>query len=106
MLTGLLVTMPALGAIGFGASGPIAGSVAAILQAGMGDVIAGSFFAILQSAAMGGYGVPIVYGAVAAGSGIVGGMISSKLIKLAHLFRDGPGNILLLEEDKKAAKRD
>jgi hypothetical protein len=38
------------------------GSIAAGIQAGIGSVAAGSLFAVLQSAAMGGFGVPIVCG--------------------------------------------
>jgi hypothetical protein len=40
------------------------GSIAAGIQAGMGNVAAGSIFATLTSAAMAGYGVPVVYGGV------------------------------------------
>ncbi|KAL4242594.1 IFI6/IFI27 family protein [Abortiporus biennis] len=43
-----------LGAIGFGAAGPIAGSIAATSQSAIGNVVAGSLFATLQSIAMGG----------------------------------------------------
>jgi hypothetical protein len=69
-----------LGAVGFSAAGPVAGmymlslsygrvkllmfgnvgSLAAALQAHIGIVGAGSLFAIVQSAAMAGYGLPIV----------------------------------------------
>ncbi|RAL67390.1 hypothetical protein DID88_008146 [Monilinia fructigena] len=54
--------IPILGAVGFSAIGPIAGSTAAAWQSGIGLVEAGSFFAWCQSAAMGG----------AAGVGIIG----------------------------------
>jgi hypothetical protein len=40
------------------------GSIAAGIQAGIGSVAAGSVFATLTSAAMAGYGVPIVFGGV------------------------------------------
>jgi hypothetical protein len=40
------------------------GSIAAGIQAGIGNVAAGSIFATLTSAAMSGYGVPIVFGGV------------------------------------------
>ncbi|OJJ65670.1 hypothetical protein ASPBRDRAFT_49603, partial [Aspergillus brasiliensis CBS 101740] len=43
-----------LGAAGFGATGPVAASLAAIWQSSIGVVQAGSLFATLQSAAMGG----------------------------------------------------
>lgn len=42
----------------------ISGSIAAGAQAGIGSVIAGSGFAILTSAAMGEYRVPLVFGGV------------------------------------------
>jgi hypothetical protein len=47
------------------------GSIAAAIQATIGTVTVGSFFAALTSAAMGGYGVPIVYGGVFAISSAV-----------------------------------
>lgn len=43
-----------LAAVGFGPSGPVAQSIAAGIQSSIGSVSAGSVFAILQSAAMGG----------------------------------------------------
>ncbi|KAI0786759.1 hypothetical protein C8Q75DRAFT_808275 [Abortiporus biennis] len=43
-----------LQAIGFGAAGIIAGSIAATSQSAIGNVVAGSLFATLQSIAMGG----------------------------------------------------
>lgn len=49
-----LAAMPILGAVGFAAAGPVAGSAAASWQASIGVVQAGSFFAWCQSAAMGG----------------------------------------------------
>ncbi|PQE33408.1 hypothetical protein CJF32_00011112 [Rutstroemia sp. NJR-2017a WRK4] len=51
-----LVTVPILGAVGFSAVGPIAGSIAAAWQSGIGLVKAGSVFAWCQSVAMGGAG--------------------------------------------------
>jgi hypothetical protein len=43
----------------------VSGSIAAGIQAGIGgSVVAGSGFAIFTSAAMAGYGVPIVFGSV------------------------------------------
>ena len=51
VLTWIGVTI--LGAIGFAATGPVAGSIAAGIQAGYGGTIAaGSWFAYLQSVAM------------------------------------------------------
>lgn len=43
-----------LGAAGFGATGPVVASLAAVWQSSIGAVQAGSLFATLQSAAMGG----------------------------------------------------
>ncbi|KAG6094079.1 hypothetical protein E4U30_003658 [Claviceps sp. LM220 group G6] len=45
-----------LNMMGFGSLGPIAGSHAANMQSGIGNVAAGSPFAMLQSAGMGGKG--------------------------------------------------
>lgn len=50
---GALVPM-ALEAIGFGSRGPIAGSIASVVQKKLGSIAVGSTFAQLQSAAMGG----------------------------------------------------
>ncbi|KAF2133286.1 hypothetical protein P153DRAFT_381724 [Dothidotthia symphoricarpi CBS 119687] len=61
----LLACTPAfLTAAGFTAGGIAAGSIAAGIQAGIGSVAAGSTFAILTSAGMAGFGVPIVLGGV------------------------------------------
>ncbi|KAF2865081.1 hypothetical protein BDV95DRAFT_456288, partial [Massariosphaeria phaeospora] len=57
-----------LGAIGFSSAGPVVGSLAAAIQAQIGLVGAGSLFAIVQSAAMAGYGLPIVLGTVWGGA--------------------------------------
>ncbi|KAF2091847.1 hypothetical protein K490DRAFT_20123, partial [Saccharata proteae CBS 121410] len=57
------VLAPFLSALGFTATGPAAGSLAAAIQSIMGSVQAGSLFAILQSAGMGGGGLFIVAGA-------------------------------------------
>ncbi|RDW83501.1 hypothetical protein BP5796_04992 [Coleophoma crateriformis] len=65
-VTPATLTSPLLATMGFGASGPIAGSVAASLQSMVGNVGAHSTFAYLQSAAMGGYGVATVNGIVQA----------------------------------------
>ncbi|KAH5160543.1 hypothetical protein HBH69_042160 [Parastagonospora nodorum] len=60
----------AVGLLGFGPLGPIAGARAAAAQAAMGPVAAGSAFAVLQSAGMGGMGL-IVVKAIAAGGAVV-----------------------------------
>ncbi|KAK0235638.1 hypothetical protein EDD85DRAFT_953448 [Armillaria nabsnona] len=43
-----------LGLFGFSAAGPVAGTLAALIQGGIGDVAARSLFALTQSIAMGG----------------------------------------------------
>jgi len=52
--TAAIIAVPVLGAAGFSALGPVAGSAAAGWQASIGAVEAGSLFALCQSAAMGG----------------------------------------------------
>ncbi|RYN42034.1 hypothetical protein AA0112_g1811 [Alternaria arborescens] len=64
----LIATTIALSATGFGPAGIVAGSTAAIIQADIGNVVAGSIFATCTSAMMGGYGAPIVFGGVWFGS--------------------------------------
>ncbi|KAH9980660.1 hypothetical protein BJV74DRAFT_887677 [Russula compacta] len=59
-----------LAAFGFGAAGPIAGSMAAAWQATIGNVVGGSLFAWLQSLAMGGAKT----GIVSTIGGIIGGL--------------------------------
>lgn len=59
-----------LGAVGFGALGPIAGSAAAGWQASVGIIEAGSLFAWCQSAAMGGAAVNTIIATGAAGGGL------------------------------------
>jgi hypothetical protein len=53
--------------VGFTATGVAAGTIAAAAQSGIGNVVAGSTFAVLQSAAAGGAGAILVNG-VAAGT--------------------------------------
>ena len=65
-----IVTGPLLAFAGFTPLGPAAGSLAAMIQGGLGNLVAGSAFATLQSAAMGGYGAAVVAGA-AQGAGAV-----------------------------------
>ncbi|KAH6654318.1 hypothetical protein BKA67DRAFT_274924 [Truncatella angustata] len=62
-----IIATPALGAAGFGAQGVAAGSLAAGVQGGIGNVIAGSAFATLQSAGAAGAGAAMVNGVVQAG---------------------------------------
>ncbi|KFZ07988.1 hypothetical protein V502_09630 [Pseudogymnoascus sp. VKM F-4520 (FW-2644)] len=72
VFTPAALTGPLLTSMGWGASGPVAGSVAASLQTMLGNVGAGSIFAYLQSAAMGGYGVAAVNGVAQACVGSAG----------------------------------
>jgi len=64
-----VVLTAGLGVIGFSAAGPVAGKIAAGLQAGIGNVAAGSLFAMAQSAAMGGAVSSVVAAAGALGGG-------------------------------------
>ncbi|KAI0062765.1 hypothetical protein BV25DRAFT_1825308 [Artomyces pyxidatus] len=64
-----IVAPAVVGLVGFGAAGPVAGTLAAGMQAGIGNVVAGSSFAVVQSIGMGA-AVPAVGQAV--GAGIIG----------------------------------
>ncbi|KAH9036235.1 hypothetical protein EDB85DRAFT_1889048 [Lactarius pseudohatsudake] len=68
-----LATKIVLGLIGFSAIGPVAGSIAAGIQAAIGNVAAGSLFATLQSIAMGG----ALHGVLAAIGGFIGGIMGA-----------------------------
>jgi len=63
-----------LSAIGFSSIGPVAGSLAAAWQSLIGTVAAGTPFALLQSAAMGGAVAGLSYGVGGVGLGTVAGM--------------------------------
>ncbi len=61
-------------AIGFSSAGPVAGSIAAGIQSGIGSVVAGSAFATVQSIGMAtiiGVSAPIAIGA-SVGAGVYG----------------------------------
>ncbi|KAK0495229.1 hypothetical protein EDD18DRAFT_266995 [Armillaria luteobubalina] len=78
-LTPILAPL-ALGIVGFGAAGPVAGSLAAAIQSGIGNVAAGSAFAVAQSIGMGGAipaGVYAVSGATAGVAGWAAGWFGS-----------------------------
>ncbi|KAK0470060.1 uncharacterized protein EV420DRAFT_87418 [Desarmillaria tabescens] len=62
---------PILSLIGFGSAGPVAGSLATVLHSAIGNVVAGSPFAIAQSIGMAGI-APGVYVAAGAIGGAVG----------------------------------
>ena len=68
--TAAALTPAILGAVGFGALGPVAGSAATGWQGGIGAVQAGSVFAWCQSAAMGGAAVNGIIATGAAGGGV------------------------------------
>ena len=70
--TAALFTLPVLGALGFGALGPVAGTTAAAWQASLGLVQAGSLFAWCQSAAMGGAALSGIIAGGAVGAGMAG----------------------------------
>ncbi|GAB0136601.1 hypothetical protein EsDP_00004897 [Epichloe bromicola] len=86
-----IVAAPLLGAMGFGSLGPIAGTAAACVQSGIGNVAAGSAFATLQSAAMGGAGGAVVNGVVSAAGGFLAGVGSSTLFSEKGKDGDGDG---------------
>ncbi|KAF7954528.1 hypothetical protein EAE96_005648 [Botrytis aclada] len=66
-----IAVVPILGAVGFTAVGPVAGSAAAAWQSSIGLVEAGSFFALCQSIAMGGAAVGGIVGAGLGGAGML-----------------------------------
>ncbi|KAH6978653.1 hypothetical protein EDB82DRAFT_505652 [Fusarium venenatum] len=73
------VVAPAAALAGFGANGIAAGSAAAGVHAGIGNIVGHSAFATLQSYGMAGYGVSIVHGIVqAAGVGLGAGTAYSE----------------------------
>ncbi|KAI1471123.1 uncharacterized protein F4812DRAFT_167008 [Daldinia caldariorum] len=82
-----LVAGPALAVAGFGANGIVGGSIAAGVQSGIGNVVAGGLFATLQSAAMAGYGAAAVNGVVQVGGalGVVGAVLKSDTPDLRKL---------------------
>ncbi|KAF7679788.1 hypothetical protein GT037_001439 [Alternaria burnsii] len=90
----LMACTPAfLGLVGFTASGVAAGSIAAGIQAGIGSVAAGSVFATLTSAAMAGYGAPIVFGSVwGVSSAVCWGFALWKKWKKGSGHADDPGH--------------
>ena len=72
-----LVTTPLLGLLGFTARGPAAGTIAAAAQAALKPVAAKGLFATLQSAAMGGYGAPLLAEGVQVGAAIAAGAVGA-----------------------------
>lgn len=88
-----------LAAIGFGPAGPVAQSIAAGIQSSIGSVSAGSVFAILQGAAMGGEAKAIfpligIFGAAMAIWGV--------MPAVEHVIRGIPDKIPELQLGEKA----
>lgn len=71
-----------IGAVGFGAGGVVAGSVAAAWQATIGNVVAGSLFATLQSVGVLGLSGGAV-AAVGVGGGVVGAATATGVATMA-----------------------
>ena len=89
-----LFAIPILGAVGFAATGPVAGSVAAGWQASIGLVQGGSLFAWCQSAAMGGAAVGGIqaagvagFASAAMGGAAVGGIPAAGVANIQETFR-------------------
>ncbi len=70
LCVGAALAVPVLGAVGFGALGPVAGSLATAWQSSVGSVAAGSLFAWCQSAAMGGAAASAIAATGAAGGAV------------------------------------
>jgi hypothetical protein len=80
-----------IGAAGFSAAGPVAGSLAAGMQSSIGLVAAGSPFAIVQSAAMGGSAASAIVGTVASLTGLgTGGAVGGAAVAMKNWFRGRP----------------
>lgn len=88
VLIASIAAVPVLGAVGFAATGPVAGSTAAAWQASIGLVEAGSVFAWCQSAAMGGAALGGVFASGAAGAGVAGLATVPVLPRTKEKFRN------------------
>ncbi|ETI19288.1 hypothetical protein G647_09120 [Cladophialophora carrionii CBS 160.54] len=66
-----LASVPILSAVGFAAGGVQAGTLAATIHGSIGNVVAGSGFAIAQSAGAGGAGLAVVNGAAQVCGGVI-----------------------------------
>ncbi|KAG5973181.1 hypothetical protein E4U58_005532 [Claviceps cyperi] len=91
----VFVAAPMLEALGFGSLGPGAGTMAALIQSLIGNVARGSFFAMLQSAGMGGAGA-MALNAIIPGVGLAGAALVVLLKCLKTFFgkrgdEDGAG---------------
>lgn len=113
-MTASVAALPILGAAGFAAAGPVAGSAAAAWQSSIGLVQAGSLFAWCQSAAMGGAAVGgiVACGAAggsvalaATGAGVAGGQTELTPEKLKEMFlmvyrKENSGSELIRNAEK------
>ncbi|KAK3487959.1 uncharacterized protein B0T23DRAFT_219083 [Neurospora hispaniola] len=89
-----LLTGPVLSFMGFGSGGIAGGSFAAAIQGMIGNVVAGSWFATATSAAMGGYGVPVVAAVgqgVGAAAAVAGGAYATKELSKEQADKEGEG---------------
>ncbi|KAF7300360.1 hypothetical protein HMN09_00919300 [Mycena chlorophos] len=75
-----LVLVGVIHAIGFGSSGVVAASIAAGLQSAIGNVAAGSLFAICQSIGAGGAALAVAAPVAAAAGGVGGGIVAGKMV--------------------------
>jgi len=75
-----------LGAIGFSAAGPVAGSLAAAIQSSIGLVEAGSAFALAQSVTM----TPAIIAAASSGAVVGAGAITAGVTGLAYDVKTPP----------------
>ncbi|KAI9649603.1 hypothetical protein NHQ30_002184 [Ciborinia camelliae] len=80
-----IITVPLLRTLGFMMTGPVAGSIAALTQAMIGNVTSGSLFAILQSGGMAGFGLMTI-------NAIVIGITTFALVAvLVYLWKNNKG---------------
>nr|GAT54527.1 predicted protein [Mycena chlorophos] len=75
-----LVLVGVIQAIGFGSGGVVAGSIAATLHSAIGNVAAGSLFAICQSIGAGGAALAVAAPAAAVVGGVGGGMVAGVMV--------------------------
>ncbi|KAK3064900.1 hypothetical protein LTS18_002856 [Coniosporium uncinatum] len=89
-----LITVPVLGMLGFGAAGVTAGTSQDLplqaMQAMIGDVAAGSLFALMQSAGAGGANLAVLNILVKAGAATAVGVKATKAVK-EHMAKEEQG---------------
>ncbi|TGO29441.1 hypothetical protein BPAE_0015g00860 [Botrytis paeoniae] len=79
-----IVTATLLALLGFMILGPVAVSIASLTQAILGNVAAGSVFAVLQSAGMAGFGLVMINGIVV---GVAASVLAMVIIHLIAKWR-------------------